>query len=172
MSTLNLMVFSCWLYRNLIIASLAIIMMSMMHPFHIGVCEMKYNTEKELMEISYRVFWDDMEQLLQKRWKPDGPMQSPQLDSILQVYFSEMFWLTIDGQKGAMQYLGYEIEEEALWCYFQIKSLKPYRELKIRNTVLFDHQEEQINILHYNRGAYSKSLRFSPFQPDGMITED
>ena len=47
-----------------------------------------------------------------------------------------------------LKFVGYEIEEEAAWCYFESEEVAPLKQLVIQNRILYEQHDSQINMIH------------------------
>ncbi|MNF01043.1 hypothetical protein D3C87_1948860 [compost metagenome] len=47
-----------------------------------------------------------------------------------------------------LQFQGYEIEEDAAWCYFETPKVKAIKELHVENDILFEQHSSQSNMIH------------------------
>ena len=100
-----------------------------MHPFHVSVCEIDYDEKAKVMQITQRLFIDDMETAIKQI---DGEQKlnildkafSLKLDGFFKKYFSKKLSITVDGKVLAVTYLGHEIEGDAVWCYLETEKSK------------------------------------------------
>ncbi len=92
-----------------------------LHPFFVSVTEIRQNEKTRTLEISCRIFYDDLERTLEKnnRVKIDilKPADRGKVDALISAYLQKQLQLKADGQPVNWKYLGYEIEEDAAWCY-------------------------------------------------------
>lgn len=126
--------------------------MAIFHPFYISLTEAKYNPVNQNFEISQKLFWDDLETALSEEYgkKIDflHPGNQKELDRMVEDYLLKHNHFTINGQKVNLNYLGYEIEEEATWFYFESAKVKRPKTVQIRNTVFLDNFESQQHIIN------------------------
>jgi len=124
----------------------------LLHPFYVSVTSIDYNEQAHRVEISTRIFYDDLEAALK-----DGRHQSIDLinptdksatDSLLSTYFLDHLRLSVDGKPVSVRYLGYEIDEDVAWCFLEASNINRLERLRIDNRILFDHFPKQSNILH------------------------
>ena len=84
--------------------------------------------------------------------------QAVQNNSLVADYVSSHFSITADGKLRRLDYLGFEKEVEAVYCYFEVKDLAHLKKLELTNSLLQDFTQEQINIMHVvvngNRKSY------------------
>ena len=56
-----------------------------------------------------------------------------------------------------LEYVGYEIQKESTWSYFEVKNVKQLNQLTINCEILFGVNEQQINIFHVKAKGNRKS---------------
>jgi hypothetical protein len=65
--------------------------------------------------------------------------------------------LNANGAKVNLEYVGYEIQKESTWSYFEVKNVKQLSQLAINCEILFGVNEQQINIFHVKSKGVRKS---------------
>lgn len=149
----------------------ALLQLAALHPFHISVCEINYNQESESLEITHKLFWDDFQAELtaihgqnfgSQNWSQDQPE--------IAEYFKANFGIWIDQEPTKPRFLGFEIENEAVWCYLEIERIKQFNSVRIRNTVLTGLFDDQENIIHFTYQNKIKSLKLDRLLPEGNIS--
>tara|TARA_R110001599_G_scaffold90711_2_gene238689 strand:- start:1764 stop:2261 length:498 start_codon:yes stop_codon:yes gene_type:complete len=137
-----------------------------LHPFHVSVCDMEYNKEAKALQISQRIFMDDLATGLQSFHKMDyidtyKPKDPKKLDSLINEYIQAKLFITIDGKKAKLDYIGSELEGDARWCYIEVKNISSISELDISNVVLFESFPQQENIVHLKVNEQLKSYKLN-----------
>jgi hypothetical protein len=129
-----------------------VILFNIFHPFYVSVTEIEQNQKTGKLQISTRIFYDDLEKALDKRYKTNvnilKPVNKQQVDALISGYVKEHLKIKADNKEMLLKYVGYEIEEEAAWCYFETDKTDPVRNLYIRNNILFEQHESQVNMIH------------------------
>jgi len=136
------------------------------HPFHVSVCDIEHNVRTQSLEISQRIFMDDLEVGLKKfhqieyvdAYKPKDPAR---LDSLINLYMQSKLILFIDGEKIDFTYLGSEMEGDARWCYFEAPGIDTVNNVTITNLTLLEIFEDQENIIHFKANEKLKSYRLN-----------
>ncbi|WP_126246944.1 DUF6702 family protein [Chitinophaga rhizosphaerae] len=126
--------------------------MTAMHPFYMSVTEIRYNSPRKSLEISCRIFSDDLENVLKKESKQPldiiHPKNRPAADSLVAQYLRRHLFLSADGKPLSLKYLGYEISEDATWCYLECTPMAPFRKLDIKNDILYAEHATQSHMVH------------------------
>ena len=98
------------------------------HPYHISVCDIVHKSDQKTLQVSQRVFLDDLEETLNERFNIMVDVTNPKdpgyRDSLIQVYLFENINITVDGKTKKRNYIGNEIEEDGMWCYIEYLGVK------------------------------------------------
>lgn len=135
------------------------------HPFHISVTEIKDNREERAIQMTVRLFLDDLEQGL-REFSENGELDiynredSVYINEVLEKYILANLSLTTK-KPLQLQYLGFEYDSDVLWCYVEAVKVKPFTELTIENSILISTYEDQENLVHVRKNNKVKSLRMS-----------
>jgi len=152
------------------------LILSLFHPFHVSVCDVEYNEESESIQLSQRIFLDDLEQALNETYGTslviDDESSLDYRDKLVQVYLFENIELGVDGEDLERKFIGSEIEDNALWCYIEYKGIKKFKSLLIKSTVLLETFDDQANIIHFVYGDYEKSIKLDKFKTTGTFEPD
>jgi len=134
------------------------------HPFYITVTEINHNAKEEIVEISCKMFTDDLETALKKSAgaKIDMPTQNNKsaTDKLIAAYITKHLQLKVDGEPVILQFIGSEKEAEATWSYFQVNHISSLKKLEIDNDLLYESFDDEVNLVHVmvNGNRQSKKL--------------
>ena len=119
---------------------LSISLIALLHPFYVSVIDINHNTKEESVEMSIRIFTQDLEETLQKYSTAKIDMVHPSnkavLDKQITDYIKQKLQLKINGQNANMQYVGYEIQLESVWIYFEVPKIKEIKKADINLSVV------------------------------------
>jgi hypothetical protein len=136
---------------------------TLLHPFYVSKIELNHNTKDKTIEVSVRVFTDDMELTLQKFGNTSVNLNSPKnievVDKLINKYISEHLKITIDNKATTLNYLGFEINKESVWMYFEIPHIDKLNTIGINCKILYDYKKEQINIFQVKANGNDKSYK-------------
>lgn len=147
-----------------------IIFQSVLHPFHVSVSDIKYKEDKKAIQISTRIFLDDLEMALRAYTGNDtlDIMEEESWDFIntnLEKYLLDRMKLWDEkGKEYELNYIGAEIEEDVMWCYIEIEKVKKLGRVKVWNSILHEVWSDQENLVHFRAFDKVKSARL--FQGD------
>ncbi len=142
---------------------LSISLIALLHPFYVSVIDINHNTKEETVEMSIRIFTQDLEETLQKYSAAKIDMVHPAnkavLDKQINDYIKQKLQLKMNSQTVTMQYVGYEIQLESVWIYFEVPKIKQLKKLDVNCTILYDFQNIQSNIFHVKANGTEKSYK-------------
>lgn len=152
-------------YFEVMISTMLLLVQSILHPFHVSVTEVKFKEEKKTIQISVRIFLDDLEVTLQEYTgnKKLDILKKENWETInenLGKYLLEN--LKIYNEKGQLnaKYLGAEKEDEVMWAYVEIEKVKKLKTITVWNSLLTETFDDQENIMHFRAYEKVKSERF------------
>jgi len=131
---------------------LIIHILSLFHPFFVSVTEIKHNEKQKDLEISCKLFFNDFENALEKKYNKQldilKPAEKEIITPLMQDYFKKHIQINVNGKPVPLHLIGYEIEEDAVWCYLEAPKVNQVKKIQVRNDVLFDEHDSQTNMLH------------------------
>jgi hypothetical protein len=148
----------------------AVIKNTFRHPFYMSTTEINHNSAEKTLEISCKLFIEDFEKALAAVYKMPVDLSNPkdkkQVDQWVFNYLQKHIQLKVDGKPVVLQFVGYEKEKEAAWCYVQVNNVPTVKKIEIVDTLLYEQFESQINVLHVTVGGNRKSTRLN--NPDAL----
>lgn len=133
------------------------------HPIFVSVTEIEHNQKDQSLEISCKVFTDDFEKILRQHTtgKVDlvNPPDKKQANLQVKNYITRHLQLDVDGKRVSLEYLGYEIEDEGVISFWEVKGLKSPGKLNIQNTLLYEASPQQMGIMHVTVNGKRQSAR-------------
>ena len=133
------------------------------HPFYVSVTEVNHNSKNKTVEISSKIFFDDLEHGIEQESKVSfdivKPTDKAKVNTLIANYVKKHLILKIDGKVYAMNYVGYEIQGEAAWCYFEIPKINKIGTIEINNNILYQLHTEQINMLNVTVAGKRQSTK-------------
>ena len=146
------------------------------HPYHVSVCEVEFSAGSRSLQITLHIFLDDLEETLtQYSGKPldiINPKDRIEMNKLIRNYVSENFSIKINGKSPEKNYLGHELEEDAIYCYIEIKGVKKIKEIEITNTMMISKFEDQVNLVHINYQDKVRSMKLFKNKVTDRLTYD
>ncbi|WP_419800950.1 DUF6702 family protein [Mucilaginibacter sp.] len=143
------------------------------HPFYVSITEIKQNPASHSLEISCRMFSDDLEKALEKQYHVELDVIKPKdktlVNKLISDYVKKRLLIHADGKALSLNYVGYEIQEDGTWSYFEVKGIDPPRKLNVHDALLFEQHPEQINMMHVTVGGQRKSTKVDNPDADAVF---
>ncbi|MEZ4775940.1 MAG: DUF6702 family protein [Bacteroidia bacterium] len=127
------------------------------HPFYLSVTEIDYNTDNQSLEVSIKLFTDNLNQALIKQG--NSPETAGETTDIqVQNYLKEKLVVTVNGKPVEFEFLGKEVLPDVTWCYLEGKNIPAIKNIKVKNLMLLEVFDSQKNIVHLDIAGRKKSL--------------
>jgi hypothetical protein len=143
------------------------------HKFYTAIYKIDFNASKKRLEITTRIFTDDLNIAISKKYNRKSNLASasetPEDIQYLEKYLSEKIILKINGKPKPMRFLSKEVEENVLICYFNCDALSKIKTFEISNSVLTEIFDEQQNIVQLNINSKKQTLLLSSETTKGML---
>jgi len=144
------------------------------HPFHVSMCEVKYNSENHTLEIALKIFIDDLNLALSKQDIPDQHYgekdEKDSADQLLQSYLEKVLQLSVNGEKKQLNFLGKERDGDALWNYIEIEGIDHIKTFEASSTLFFEIYNDQQNIIQLTNEGKTRSLLLQPGNPSDKLS--
>jgi hypothetical protein len=143
------------------------------HKFYVAVYQINFAPEKEMLQITSRVFADDLNKALEKKYNKKHYIgtakESPEDVVMLKKYFAENLTIKVNGQSKSMNLLSKEMEGDVLICYLSSKGISKLKSIEVHNTILVDWDSEQQNITHFTILGTKQSFLFTASITERML---
>lgn len=143
------------------------------HKFYVAIYQINYNQGKNNLEITSRIFIDDLNNALEKKYGHvthlGDKAESEEDVALMKKYVSEKFLIKINGQPVQLNFLSKEMESNVLICYFKCTGISKIKTLEIDNKILFDYVTEQQNIIQTTIYGKKSSLLLTIEDPAGKL---
>jgi hypothetical protein len=135
------------------------------HKFYMAIYQINYAPEKKMIQITSRIFVDDLDKALEKKYHKKIALSLAKIDPedliLLKKYLSENFSIKVNGQPKSIQFLSSELDSDVLICYSNIREIAKINSLEIYNSVLTDWNSDQQNITHITTNGTKRSILFT-----------
>ena len=124
------------------------------HPIHLSICEIHHNPVSKKLEISLKIFTDDLEEALLMQGTPPQYIatdkERKEANQHIFRYIQEGFWIIENGKKVQLSWVGKELSEDlmAVWCYMESEPIGLSKNVIFKNCILMELFSDQKNILH------------------------
>ena len=146
-----------------------------LHPIHISVSEINYSEKDKALQITSRIFIDDLELSIRaQRNEPELDLIEPKngltTEKMVMDYVLKHFTVKLDGKPQKMNFLGMEREDPALICYIEIENVKKIKTIEVYNDIIMETHDDQSSIVHVTYKGPVKSMRLTKSNPTGSFT--
>ena len=152
------------------------------HPYHVGVTEITLNSSSQTLQVRCKLITNDVQEALiaQQKTSIDLSLKSQDNKVLLGNFMLSGLQLQLSKQPIAKQtqirlqspinliFLGWEIEEDAIWCYFEANNTPPQKNISVCNTLLFGQFSGQTHFVHCVFNGTRKSHKLS--NPEGCTS--
>ncbi|MET2996193.1 DUF6702 family protein [Flavobacterium columnare] len=143
------------------------------HKFYVSIYQINYVSEKKRLQITTRIFIDDLNQVLSSKYHVKtalGEKEESERDvELMRKYLQETFKIKINGKLKPLELVQKEIEANVLVGYYKIENITQLKILEIQNNTLLELNDEQQNIIHINNKGVKNSFLFSGNNISGML---
>jgi len=135
------------------------------HKFYMAIFQVNYTPEKKMLQITSRIFVDDLNLALEKKYGKKvylgSEKESADDQGVLKKYFSENLQIKVNGQSKPVVFLSKELDGDVLICYCRVTDIAKLHSAEITNTLLTHWNSEQQNILHFTAFGEKKTVLFT-----------
>ena len=146
---------------------------TLMHKYYISVTQINYVKEKESVQITSRLFIDDFENALKTNYDENIILaekdEAKIIDTYMQSYLQDKIKLRINNKAVTFNFIGKEYEGDIVRCYLEVEHVKSIESFLITNSVLFDLQKDQQNIVKTNINSKNKSVILTYNNPNALL---
>lgn len=157
------------------VASLLLTGFATAHKFYVSVTNINYSEEDDALQITSRIFIDDLENVLEERYGVTLNLATEDEAAIaneyIEKYFRQKFALYLDDEVVNYEFLGKKYDIDVAVCYLELPKvgLNNLETLTIQNEILTDLFDEQKNIVHVKWKGKKKSFVLIKSDTKGML---
>ena len=157
---------------------LCLISWSGTHKFYLSVTQLNYSEKEHSLQMTSRLFIDDLNSLMLKRYNIDAHFetkdQHPMAMQYLELYFQKKFKLFINGKSLEYRILGQKRDTDVVVFFIEATGvyLTDVQELEVYNALLTDLFDEQQNVVHLKINNQKKSFLLMKDKPSGLLKLD
>ncbi len=143
------------------------------HPLHVSLCQVDFNPKEKTLQISVKIFADDLLNALKRQKVQDlflgEENEDPKSDEYIFNYLKSNLAFIVNGNKSDYRYIGKEMEDDAVWCFVQINNITDLKKIEVNNRVLTEVFNDQNNIVEVNRNGKILNLLLNRKNPSGIL---
>ena len=132
------------------------------HETYLSVTEIEYNAEAKSIQVISRVFIDDFEDVLSKRYQKKVSLSyKDELSvnkSMMAKYLQKKLQINVDGNPVELKLLGSKFEADQIVLFIESKNVQSFKKVNVENLILTDLFDSQKNITHVKIGEEIESM--------------
>ena len=163
------------LKKGLLILVLPLLAFTAVHKFYVSVTNVNYSEKDDALQITTRIFIDDLDAILLERYDVEGKLatenESKQADTYLEKYLRQKFQVEINGEQKTYELIGRKYDTDVCVFYLELPKidLPTVKTIQIQNEVLTDLFDEQQNVVHFKINGKKKSFVLLKSDTKGML---
>lgn len=146
-----------------------------MHKFHVSVSQVEYNASGQSVQVVMRIYSDDFENALSRHAKRQvklDPARDKDAGDLVMSYLRGQFELkTKAGKPVKFNWVGLEAQVDMFWLYFEGKVPGGFSGAQLKNRVLCEIFEDQVNIVNVKYQGKQAGTMFEPKDEFKPISE-
>ena len=161
--------------KALLILLLPLLAFTVAHKFYISVTNVGYSEKDEAIQITTRIFLDDMNTVLKARYDINSKLGTEKESDVdreyLEKYLRTKFLVEVDGKPREYIILGKKYDTDMVICYLEVPKieLSKVSSIAIQNEILMDIYDEQQNVVHIKIDGKKKSFVLLKSDTKGML---
>lgn len=144
------------------------------HPFYVTICQVYFNRETTSLEISVKIFADDLAKALEKEGHTHlfigEDREDSNTDTYIFDYTKKNLHFELNGIPAEYQFVGKELDGAVVWTYLEIKNVEDLKSVYANCTLLTDVFDTQSNIIQVEKDKKVKNLLLNKREISGTIT--
>ncbi|MDB4583606.1 hypothetical protein N9164_10675 [Draconibacterium sp.] len=144
------------------------------HPFYVSICQVDFNKENHSLEISLKVFADDLilglENAGASKLYLGEAKENKKTDTYLLDYLKSSINFIVNGDQKTYSFVGKEMESDVVWIYLEIQNISSLNNITVDCKLLTEVLETQNNIIQINNGDGIKSMLLNKRKQSDTIT--
>ncbi len=126
-----------------------------MHKFYFSLTSIKVDSAKKNLNVSCKLFTDDLEQILFNNYKVKYDLtkstNNKEAEQAIYKYVTNNLKLNLNFKNVTLSWVGYETENDVVWIYLESNCKeKKFNNLKVTNSLLCDLTADQTNLIQFN----------------------
>lgn len=132
------------------------------HKYYVSLTQIEHNEKEKSVEITLRVFTDDLELCLNNKFNKTfligSTQELSQSNNFIHAYLNQKLFIKINGKSHEYQMIGKEIEDDLTYIYLEIKGVKTLKSVNISNNIFFEMLADQQHIIKIKSKEIFKNI--------------
>lgn len=132
------------------------------HDFHASLAEVEWNADARKIEVSLRLFPDDVEKALSRIHRRDIRIESAGSEEALARYVNSRFIFSGGTHRSRFKVVGTETRVDSMWLFLESGwSGGPLDEARVENSLLTELFTDQVNLVNLQLKSKRMTLTFN-----------
>jgi hypothetical protein len=123
----------------------------MRHDFYVSHTSIKHRPEERRLEIGIKLFTDDLIRSAGREFEK---------------YLDQHFFIWLDGREAELTFSHFRYENDLTWFHLRVEEVCDFKQIKVHNSLLTDHIDEQVNIVQIKYRGEVKMMNLDKVLPD------
>nr|WP_319509610.1 DUF6702 family protein [uncultured Draconibacterium sp.] len=146
---------------------------SQAHPFYVSICQVNYNQQNQSLEISVKIFVDDLLVALSEEGHEKlyigEDKENEHTDEYIFNYLTDKIHFSVNEKEVQANFVGKEMEKDVVWTYLEINDIAQLNDIEVSCNLLTDVFSDQSNIIQVNKNGKIKNLLLSKRDTSGRL---
>ncbi len=146
---------------------------SQAHPFYVSICQVNYNQQNQSLEISVKIFVDDLLVALSEEGHEKlyigEDKENEHTDEYIFNYLTDKIHFSVNENEVQANFVGKEMEKDVVWTYLEINDIAQLNDIEVSCNLLTDVFSDQSNIIQVNKNGKIKNLLLSKRDTSGRL---
>lgn len=144
------------------------------HPFHTSITEAEYNSKSGKVELTIKVFIDDLElaigNLKGQKFRLKAENSASVEPEVLEYISTQLKFISKGSVFKPEKLIGKEVNSDAVFFYVETEKIpSSAKPLNVVYTLLTKEFEDQMNVFHFSENSQKKSLLLSKHKTSGEL---
>lgn len=163
------------LHKCMLLLAIPMLAFAPLHKFYVSVTRVDYSEKEDALQITTRIFIDDLEAVLLERYGTETHLATKQetdtAGSLIEKYLHARFAVRVNGEERPVVFLGKKYDNDVVVCFMEVPKLglPGVKSLEVENDILTDLFEEQQNVVHFQIMGKKKSFVLLRENNKGML---
>ena len=143
------------------------------HQFYVSMCKIQFLSESHQLNISIRIFTNDLEAAVKHQGGRDMHLNSSTeiaaSDSLIDAYLRAHFSLKINDHETALLFLEKIFDGDATECRLRVENVDSLKKMDIRNDILTELFDAQTNVVRVQVNGVKKFYNLTKQIPSETV---
>ena len=143
------------------------------HVFYVSITRVKWNVDVARLDVSVRIFTDDLEEAIVAKGGPRLRLWTGQAhadrDRHVSDYLASRLAFRVNGVDRQLTYAGMEDALDATACLVQITGVDRVETIEVENRILIEMFDTQANVMRFEIGGERKYVNLSKKTVTGTV---